>query len=110
MHQINGKMKEMNDKCREIRATGTAGAGLVKVEVNGIFEMLSCTIDPTLFKQGDTELLEDLIITAVNEATDQAREKQSEMLRSLSGSMEIPELDGIKEMLGKMGIDGNDVK
>ena len=110
MHQINGKVKEMNDKCREIRATGTAGAGLVSVEVNGVFEMLGCTIDPTVFKQGDAELLEDLIITAVNEAMDQAREKQSEMLRSLSGSMDIPEFDGIKEMLGKMGIDGNDVK
>ena len=110
MHQFGGRVKEMNEKCREIKASGTAGAGLVRVEVNGLFEILNCTIDPTVFKQGDAELLEDLIITAVNEAMDQAREKQSEMMRSLAGSMEIPELDALKDLIGKMNIDEDDVK
>ncbi len=102
MHQIGGKVKEMNDKCREIRAVGIAGAGLVKIEVNGLCEMLNCTIDPTVFSQGDAELLEDLIITAMNEAMDQAKEKHSEMMRTVAGSVDIPKLEGLKDMLGKI--------
>ncbi len=102
MHQIGGKVKEMNDKCREIRAVGTAGAGLVKIEVNGLCEMLNCTIDPAVFAQGDAELLEDLIITAMNEAMDQAKEKHSDMMRAVAGSVDIPELEGLKDMLGQI--------
>ena len=102
MHQIGGKVKEMNDRCREIRATGTAGAGLVKIEVNGLYEILDCTIDPTVFAQGDAELLEDLFITAMSEAMDQARMKHSEVMQSLAGNLEISELDGLKDLIAKI--------
>ena len=102
MHQIGGKVKEMNDKCREIRAIGAAGGGLVKIEVNGLYEILDCTIDPTVFAQGDAELLEDLFITAMSEAMDQARMKHSDMMQSLAGNLDIPELDGLKDMIAKM--------
>ena len=108
MHQIGGKVKEMNDKCREIRATGTAGAGLVTVEVNGLYEILDCTIDPATFSQGDAELLEDLVITAMNEAMDQAREKHAEMMQSIAGSVELPELGDLKELFSKMVDDDED--
>ncbi len=102
MHQIGDKVKEMNEKCREIRAIGDAGAGLVKIEVNGLYEILNCTIDPAVFSQGDAELLEDLFITAMSEAMDQAREKHSEMMQSLAGSMDLPELGGLKELMAQM--------
>ena len=102
MHQIGGKVKEMNDKCREIRAVGTAGAGLVKIELNGLYEILNCTIDPAVFSQGDAELLEDLFITAMNEGMDQAREKHAEMMQSLAGSVELPELGGLKDLIAQM--------
>ena len=108
MHQIGGKVKEMNEKCREIRAIGTAGAGLVKIEVNGLYEILDCTIDPAVFSQGDAELLEDLFITAMSEAMDQAREKHSEMMQSLTGNLEIPELDGLKDLIAKITDDDAD--
>ena len=102
MHQIGGKVKEMNDKCREIRAVGTAGAGLVKIELNGLYEILNCTIDPTVFSQGDAELLEDLFITAMNEAMDQAREKHAAMMQSIAGSVEMPDLGGLKDLIAQM--------
>ena len=102
MHQIGGKVKEMNEKCREIRAVGTAGAGLVKIELNGLYEILDCTIDPAVFSQGDAELLEDLFITAMNEGMDQAREKHAEMMQVLAGSVELPELGGLKDLIAQM--------
>jgi len=108
MHQIGGKVKEMNDKCREIRAVGTAGGGLVKIEVNGLYEILDCTIDPTVFAQGDAEFLEDLFITAMTEAMELARVKHSEMMQSLAGTIEIPELDGLKDLIAKISDDDAD--
>ena len=102
MHQIGGKVKEMNDQCRDIRAIGAAGAGLVKIEVNGLYEILNCTIDPAVFSQGDAELLEDLFITAMNEAMDLAREKHAEMIQSIAGSVDLPELGDLKDMIAKI--------
>jgi DNA-binding YbaB/EbfC family protein len=102
MHQIGGKVKEMNDQCREIRAVGDAGAGLVKIEVNGLYEILNCTIDPAVFSQGDAELLEDLFITAMNEAMDLAREKHAEMMQSIAGSVDLPDLGDLKDLIANM--------
>jgi len=102
MHQIGGKVKEMNDQCREIRAVGTAGAGMVKIEVNGLYEILNCTIDPVVFSQGDAELLEDLFITAMSEAMDLAREKHAQMMQSIAGSVDLPELGDLKGLIAQI--------
>ena len=59
---------------RSRRAEGTAGGGMVTVEVNGLGEVLRCQIDPALFARGDRELVEDLLPAAVNQAL--AKSKQ----------------------------------
>ena len=100
MQEIGSKVHEMNDHCRAIRVQGDAGAGLVKVEVNGLSEILQCKIDPSLFAQGDCELLEDMIVGAANQALENAKEKHAEVMRSLAGTMELPDLDALKGLFG----------
>ncbi len=58
--QIEGRLAGVGDELRSQKATGTAGGGLVELEVNGLEEVLRCKIDPSLIAQGDRELLEDL--------------------------------------------------
>ena len=92
--EFGGRMQEMNEKLKEIRIDGSAGGGLVTVCVNGLQELVSCKIDPCLFQQGDAELLEELIVTAVNDAVDEARTQQTESMQSLAGDLDLGSLAG----------------
>jgi DNA-binding YbaB/EbfC family protein len=85
----------------ELRISGIAGGGLVTVGVNGLQELVSCKIDPCLFQQGDAELLEELIVTAVNNAIDESRSQQAETMRSLAENVDMSGLSGIIEKLVK---------
>jgi hypothetical protein len=96
--EIGGRMKGLNDQLRGRRATGTAGGGMVEVEVNGLLEVLRVQVDPQLFAQADRELLEDLILTAVNQALAKGKGLHAEALQAITGSVDVP---GLQEMLGK---------
>lgn len=97
--EFGGRMKGLNEELRNRRVTGSAGGGMVEVEVNGVIEASRCHVDPQLLAQGDRELLEDLIVAAVNQAVGKARELHAEAVRSMTGGMDIPGLD---QALGKM--------
>ena len=99
--EFGGRVQEMNEKLKDIRVEGNAGGGLVTVCVNGLQELVSCKIDPALFQQGDGELLEDLIVTAVNAAVDEARTQQAETMRSLTSDVDLSGLSGIIEKFVK---------
>ena len=99
--EFGGRVQEMNEKLKDMRASGNAAGGLVTVSVNGLQELVSCKIDPCLFQQGDAELLEELVITAVNEAIDDSRTQQAESMRSLAGDVDMSGLAGIIEKLTK---------
>jgi hypothetical protein len=66
---------------------------MVEIEVNGLVEVLRCHIDPKLLAQGDQELLEDLVTTAVNQAVVKAKELHAETMRSLTGGINLPGLE-----------------
>lgn len=91
--QISSRMEGLNDELRGQRATGSAGGGMVTIEVNGLVEALSCRIDPTLLAQGDAEMIEDLVVGAVNQAVSKAKQLHSESLKSMTGGIELPGLD-----------------
>lgn len=101
--EIGGRMKGLNEELRNRRVTASAGGGMVEVEVNGLMEASRCRMDPQLLAQGDCELLEDLIVAAVNQAVTKARELHAEAVRSMTGGMDIPGLD---QALGKLLGDG----
>jgi DNA-binding YbaB/EbfC family protein len=100
--EFGGRVQEMNDKLKDMRVEGSAAGGLVTVCVNGLQELISCKIDPCLLEQGgDAELLEELIVTAVNEAVEEARTQQAETMQSLTGGMDMGGLSNILEKLVK---------
>jgi DNA-binding YbaB/EbfC family protein len=101
--EISGRMQGLSDELRSRRATGSAGGGLVEIEVNGLVEVLRCHIDPKLLSQSDQELLEDLIATAVNQAVVKAKELHAETVRSLTGGINLPVLE--QAMAKFMGTD-----
>ena len=99
--EFGGRVHEMNEKLKELRVEGTAAGGLVAVSVNGLQELVSCQIDPSLFQQGDAELLEELIVNAVNDAVDESRSQQAKTMQSLTENVDMSDLSGIIEKLVK---------
>ncbi len=69
--EMGGKMQQIAETLKTRRAEGSAGGGLVTVEVNGLGEMLRLSIDPSL--AGDREMIEDLVPAAVNQAQVKAK-------------------------------------
>lgn len=98
---MSGKMQEMKDRMASLRCEGVAGAGMVTVEVNGQSKLVNCRIDPTLLQSGDSEMLEDLICSATNQALDKVREAQVKEMQQVTGGFNIP---GLTEALSGMGM------
>jgi DNA-binding YbaB/EbfC family protein len=98
-HQISGRMKELDQELRGRRATGSAGGGMVEVEINGLMEVLRCHVDKQLVEQGDCEMIEDLVTTAVNQAIGKAKQLHMEAMQSLAGGLDVP---GLGAALGEM--------
>jgi nucleoid-associated protein EbfC len=97
--QIGGQMGQMTEEMRKRRVTGAAGGGMVEVEVNGLMEVLRCTIDPQLVAQNDRELIEDLVVAAVNQAISKGKQMHADSLRDLTGGLPLP--GGFHEALAK---------
>ena len=68
----------------------TSGGGMVKVTANGHAKILSIAINPEVVNPDDTEMLQDLILVAVNEAADQAKELQTELMQKMTGGLNLP--------------------
>lgn len=91
--QMGGRMQGIADDLKARRATGSAGAGMVEIEVNGLGEVLACRLDPALVERRDREMLEDLIVGATNQALAKAKQLHAEAMKSLAGGINLPGLD-----------------
>lgn len=91
MSQARQQYESLHKKMAETVVDASAGGGTVKVRMNGSKQLLAITIDPEAVKSGDVEMLQDLVLAAVNEG---ARRVEEEMKSSVGG------------MLGGMGIPG----
>ena len=76
--KIKEEMERLQQRLGQLVAEGTAGAGMVRVRVNGKLEMLSCSVSEELFRLNDREMLEDLIRSATNQALERARQQAAE--------------------------------
>ena len=97
--QMGSKLQGITEQLKTRRASGSAGGGMVTVEVNGLGEVLRCTIDPLLVEQQDREMIEDLIPAAVNQAIAKARELHAEAMQAAAGDLEMP---GLQDMLAQI--------
>jgi DNA-binding YbaB/EbfC family protein len=82
------KMAAMQEKQKALRCTGTAGGGLVSVEVTGGFDVVDVSISEEAYE--DRELLEDLVRAATSEALRQVREEMKAAMQEATGGLPIP--------------------
>lgn len=93
MKQLKKAQENMQKKQEEIEATTLeVDKGMVKVEITGKKEIKSITIDPEVVDPDDVEMLEDLIMVAVNEAIAKADELMNSEMGKLTGGLGIPGL------------------
>ena len=88
--QLQDKMTEMQSAVEAVSQTGTAGAGLVSVTLNGKGVMNEIKIDPSLLKESEREILEDLIVAAHNDAKAKTEVLIQEKMKSLTGGLPLP--------------------
>ena len=83
---VQKKMEEVQNELDDLLIEGDSGGGMVKVVVNGKQQLLELTIDPDAIKE-DKELLEDLIISAVNNALTKSLEESQNRMNAVTGNM-----------------------
>ena len=92
MQAMQAKMEQMQEELAEKRIEASSGGGMVKVVANGKQEILEIKIDPEVVDPEDVEMLEELVLAAVNQAKDKASELQMQGLSGLTGGLKIPGL------------------
>jgi DNA-binding YbaB/EbfC family protein len=97
--EMGGRMQAMQDELRTKRVTGSAGGGLVEVDMNGVAEVLAVRVDPSLVEKRDREMIEDLLPAAFNAAQQKARQLHAEAMQSLAGGMP---LGGLQDALSQL--------
>jgi DNA-binding YbaB/EbfC family protein len=90
VQELQGRMQSMQDELASIEVTGSSGAGMVTVTMTGKGVMRSLTIDPSLVDPSDTEVLEDLIVAASNDARSKADELMQTEMKKLTGGLPLP--------------------
>ena len=88
--EMQARFQALQEEIAAIEVSGQSGGGLVSVTLSGKGEMKSLKIDPSLFKEDDVEILEDLIVTAHNDAKAKAEATMQEKTRELTAGMPLP--------------------
>jgi len=88
--EMQAKFQAMQDEIATVESVGQAGGGLVSVTLSGKFEMKVLKIDPSLFKEDDVEILEDLILAAHNDAKVKVEQIMQEKTKALTAGLPIP--------------------
>ena len=90
--QMQAQMAKLQEEAATKTVTGSAGGGMVTVTANGALEVVSVRIDPGALKDGDAEMLQDVVLAATNEALKNARQLMADQMKSVTGGMNIPGL------------------
>ena len=90
--QMQKRMLDIQEELATRTVEATVGGGMVTAIVNGQQELMSLTIAPEVVNPDDIEMLEDLIVAAVNEARHQAQELMTQEMSKLTGGVKIPGL------------------
>jgi DNA-binding YbaB/EbfC family protein len=88
--QMQKKMEDMQKKVDTIEIEGNSGGGMVRVVMNGKGDVLSIKIDPSLLKEDENEMLEDLIIAACHDTKNKVNVHVNEEMAKITGGMSLP--------------------
>ncbi len=97
--EMGGRMQALQDEMKAKRATGSAGGGLVEVDVNGLAEVLAVRIDPSLVEKGEREMIEDLLPAAFNAAQSKAKQMHAEAMQAIAGGLPV---GGFSDILAQL--------
>ena len=92
MQQAKEMQERLQKQMAELRVEATAGGGMVTVVVNGTKQLQSIAIDPEVVSKDDVEMLQDLIVAAVNDANRKVDEQLGQSMSGLLGGLKIPGL------------------
>ena len=90
MKQLQQAQERLQAEVAAIVVDASSGGGAVKVEMDGQKVLKTLTIDPEVVKSGDVEMLQDLVLTAVNEATRKVEAAVQEKVGALTGGLKLP--------------------
>jgi DNA-binding YbaB/EbfC family protein len=92
MKQLQQAQERIQSEIAAMVVEATSGGGMVKVEMDGQKQVLRLTIDPEVVNKDDVEMLQDLVLAAINEASRKVDEAVQEKVGGLTGGMKIPGL------------------
>ena len=90
--KIQQKVQKMQQELAERRVEASSGGGMVRVVANGRQEILELHIDPEVVDPAEVDMLEDLVLAAVNEARQKAQQLMTEEISKITGGLQIPGL------------------
>jgi DNA-binding YbaB/EbfC family protein len=97
--QVGTRIQAVRDELKGKRVVGSAGGGMVEVEVNGLCEVLRVKIDPVLLQGQEHEMVEDLLPAAINQAFNKAKELHLDLAKSATKDISFP---GLEEALSRL--------
>lgn len=92
MQQAKQMQERLQQQMADLRVEATAGGGMVTVVLTGTKQLASITIDPEVVSKDDVEMLQDLIVAAVNDAARKVDEQLGQQMSGLMGGLKIPGL------------------
>jgi DNA-binding YbaB/EbfC family protein len=90
--EMQAKISKIQEELGQKSVEGSSGGGMVQVTVNGQFNLLAVKIDPTVVNAAEKEMLEDLILAAVNDGMRKARDMVSTEMSKVTGGFKLPGL------------------
>lgn len=89
-NQMQMKMKKLQEEFATREFKGTSGGGAVEVTVVGESQIKDVTINPDVFSDGDAEMLQDMLVSATNDALAQSKEEYKKASEKITGGLSIP--------------------
>ena len=93
--QFQTKFAKLQEELAEKTVEGSAGGGMVKVVANGKQEIVAVTIDPEVVNRDDMEMLQDLILAAVNDGLTKAKTMMNEEMGKITQGLNLPNIPGL---------------
>jgi DNA-binding YbaB/EbfC family protein len=88
--EMQGRFQKIQDELQQQTLTGSAGGGMVSVEVSGTGQIRRIKLDPSVVNPNDVEMLEDLVVVAVADAQRKAQTLAQEEMGKLTGGLQLP--------------------
>jgi nucleoid-associated protein EbfC len=90
--EMHSKISQLQEEMAGKTVEASSGGGMVSIVMNGKQEVISIRIDPEVVSRDDMDMLQDLIVAAVNEAIRKSQEMMSEEMKKITGGLSIPGL------------------